>query len=150
MEMSVHNAMRSLRPASVLFTGGAAFYLASDGGDMQVLRKRSEKAREQIDNTMTSTFGEDTLALIREQIDKLKAAVPLYNRVTASTSAPELIEPETEQPPEDMTGESGHASNMEPTRRGSVLCHTCSGPRLWYLADKFRIKRRIGPPRGEE
>lgn len=44
---------------------------------------------------------------------------------------------ETQEAPEEQAAKS--------RQYGSTFCHTCSGPRIWYLADKFRMKRRITP-----
>ncbi len=126
------SAFRALRPLSVIVTGGALLYVASDGGDTEVLRTRVQKLGTRLDESLVQTIGEERYAPVRNAFDTAISYVPEMTKSKPSQAAPE---PEAVQNMgEDTT-----------PQRGSAFCHTCSGPRLWYLADKFRIKRRIGP-----
>ena len=136
------SAFRALRPLSIIVTGGALLYIASDGGDEQVLRTRTRHLATRIDKSLVETVGEERYTSMRSAVDKV------------ISYKPEADKPETEKPvPEPLAVETialQHQQQQQqqkdtPPRRGSAFCHTCSGPRLWYFADKFRIKRRIGP-----
>jgi len=149
MATAPQNVMRTLRQMSLLATGGAAFYMASDGGDLDVFRARTSRARSTLDERLMSTFGIEETNFLREGLDNIYAALPAMPKpkvkVTQTDVDASVDATSMRQVREGNNGDDGY-------NRGGVLCHTCSGPRLWYLADKFRFKRRItpypDPPRG--
>lgn len=132
MATAPQNAMRTLRQLSMLATGGAAFYLVSDGGDLEVLRARSSTARTTLDERLMAVFGVEETNFLREGLDNIYAALPEIPKPKTKPTPMEQVQVQREEEPQVY-------------RKGGVLCHTCSGPRLWYLADKFRFKRRITP-----
>ena len=123
------SAVRALRPLSVIVTGGALLYVASDGGDTEVLRTRAQNISTSLDKSMVQAVGEERFAPVRSAVDK------------AISYIPDVTKDET---PKEVAPSPVFEISAAP-QRTSAFCHTCSGPRLWYLADKFRIKRRIGP-----
>lgn len=139
MATAPQNAMRTLRQLSVLATGGAAYYLASDGGDLDVFRARSSSVRTRLDDQLMATFGAEETSFLREGLDSIYAALP------------EMPKPKVKPTDTNAAVDASSTENLQEQHqkgyRGarSVMCHTCSGPRLWYLADKFRFKRRITP-----
>lgn len=103
-------------------TAGTAYYILSDGGDAAVAQRRVDSA----------------IAVVRDASET--PATPALAK-TDARAAPTSTE----------VGSAGDAQSdvrSAATDEGYRGCHSCSGPRLWFYADKLgvtRLKRRIGP-----
>lgn len=138
---------------SVGVTAGTGYFLLSDGGDSDVAVARVD----------------DALVRAREEMDSLPSVVSgVVSSATGSSSAPanskeelpsasnqlEAAEARSEVVASPKPG-SGRRSRREvespfPPRAevSEDVCHMCSGPRLWFYADKLgatRLKRRFTP-----
>lgn len=149
---------------SALMTVSTIGYLVSSGGDVNKLesnvREAQDKARKE-------------WVLFR---DRLQTARVWMAKVVdgRNPSVDGARERKSEETAEDLLaisdgtlqGDTGGANEdsstdratqkeaAAPQRREPIMqsrspwrnCHTCSGPRFWFFAEKLRLKRRIGPP----
>lgn len=123
--------MGLLRPISVVATGGAAYYMASDGGDADVLRTRTLRLRDRVDKSLTNTLGEGTVETIRENFNKLTMlASPIFGREVADSAGHAAAVAV-------QAGDAGAGAGA-----GGIFCHDCSGSRIRYFAEKFGLWRR--------
>lgn len=143
--MATPGAVRALRAVSVCATGGAALYLLSDGGDPKVLEARTESARAAAQaraETLPAEVSDLYAAAVARLPDVSSIELPSLPSIDLSSmtgranqlpvAVPEVAEP-------------AHNDSPGLQRPSSVFCHTCSGPRIWYLTEKLRFKRRISP-----
>lgn len=138
-KMATPTAVRALRAVSIFATGGAAMYLVSDGGDARVLEERAEAARARAE-TLPDQVGDLYAAAVARLPDVSSIQLPSFD-LSSMTSGMN----QTPAVPASDMAEQTQVESMSTTSGARGVCHTCSGPRIWYLTDKFRIKRRISP-----
>lgn len=141
--MSALNLVRIAVVASLATTGGAIYYRLSNGGDPDVARKKVEENVTKLENEV-SKFGEAGTAFLQ----KLKTMTAGTQHIVSEGSHP--TEPVKAQSIE--TPDSGDETKTisQPLRQineddSRPFCHTCSGPRIWFFAEKLRLKRRFTP-----
>lgn len=131
---------------SAVGTLGTAYYLISDGGDSEAARARLnatvEKAKTAT-QTVTATLKNATDGgavelekLTRKDNDKESGRV-------ASLSEEGIFSPS-----HDSATRSGDGRTRTLPDFQSSVCHHCSGPRIWFFAEKLgvmRLKRRFTP-----
>ncbi len=132
--MATPGAMRGLRALSLCATGAAVLYVLSDGGDVAVLEQRAEAARAR---------AETLPAELKAAYERVVAMIPVPSPAAASVT--ENSEKSSNTEAEAVQRPQAQATQQATERPETPFCHTCTGPRIWYLADKFRFKRRISP-----
>lgn len=136
---------------SATATAGTAYYMLSDGGDPEVAQHRVDKALATVLEPISSG-GAPSSSSIGDD-GKGSTIVPAANGVNAgcrgavATSGKDASE--VSQSGRRRTVISPFPERNLAREESEVGgCHTCSGPRLWFYAEKFgatRIRRRIGP-----
>lgn len=124
--------------ASVITTGAAGYYFLSEGGD-------SEKLQSNLRDTTEKVY--QVLPAATDWAERVANTVLAPQPATLPASVPLAVE---EEVPERQTQEARReASDPEterlPLKQTGAHCHTCSGPRIWFFAEKLRLKRRITP-----
>lgn len=124
---------------SIGATTGAAAYAVSEGDPEKLkawLRTAQDSAGAALGRwqAIASQFLDDTRSTFAS------AAAP------GASDAAEQASSETAAP--DTVSQDAAAHGLLPRsaeRQTGAYCHTCSGPRLWFFAEKLRIKRRFTP-----
>lgn len=124
--------------ASVLMTGGATYYFLSDGGDPHKLEENLSQTSAQLSETSTKIV--EAGAQLKNSVVSWSQSLALSKDnvqegdVEGHSTERDITQLQTdaEQPP-------AHSGYREP------YCHTCSGPRIWFFAEKLRLKRRLTP-----
>jgi hypothetical protein len=131
-------AVSAAMAASAAATAGTAFYMLSDGGDAAVAKRRVDGA----------------LARVLPDRRAAGGTAPASQPDQASDPALDLPQSAAAAAAEMRQRQHQVASPFPPRRdvprdeSAYGACHTCSGPRFWFYADKLgvtRLKRRIGP-----
>lgn len=136
--MSSPTLVRTAVVVSMVTTGGAIYYRLSDGGDPKVAQKKVE---------------ENIIALEGEVAKMGKAGAAFVDKLKALTSnAKEDIQEllDTHKSKDSSVDaiddkDSPVYHEREPQMSTHPFCHTCSGPRIWFFAEKLRLKRRFTP-----
>lgn len=115
---------------SLATTGAAAYYFLSDGGDAAKLHERLRDTRAKLDSTVSSARD---WTISTASAVQAKGAALVADRQNKDTNS---IQNTSNQPE--------HTEDMQQRQTGA-FCHTCSGPRIWFFAEKLRLKRRITP-----
>lgn len=141
--MSTVNLVRVAVVASLATTGGAIYYRLSDGGDPDVARKKVEENVTKLENKVYK-FGEAGTAFLQ----KLKTMTAGVQHIESEGS--HSTEPAKVQSNESSDSENETTTISPPLRQineddSHPFCHTCSGPRIWFFAEKLRLKRRFTP-----
>lgn len=123
---------------SVAMTGAAAYYYLSEGGDPEKLDSNLRDTRAKIDSTVASAraWTEQTAEAVKSHQD----ALPIPSVNAKEQNAVEGRSEGTEAERSERLRKS-----ETPERQTGARCHTCSGPRIWFFAEKLRLKRRITP-----
>ena len=135
--MATPGAVRVAVAASVFFTGGAAYYYLSDGGNPEKLEQNLSDTTAILSQTATKLGDAST---------QLKQTVTTWKESIASgknDENSESISDDSEGNPPEAIAELPTPAEKQPIRDG--FCHTCSGPRIWFFAEKLRLKRRFTP-----
>lgn len=127
-------------------TLGTAYYLLSDGGDPDVARARIDHAIDKAKAATSSNRASDTNSSDSQdkKVDIAQAQRPDMNQWDGST----MLRPDsvlTYSSGCDRSEEGYFENNSDLYNSG---CHHCSGPRIWFFADKLgvtRLKRRFTP-----
>lgn len=119
---------------SIVTTGGAAYYFVSDGGDPKKFEAKMRDARLKINETVAN-------------LDIRRIWPPAASSGKAVDNVAESVSAVADDGPQAGTGqlEERGPRAMQQERQPGAFCHTCSGPRIWFFAEKFRLKRRITP-----
>lgn len=139
--------------ASVGVTAGTAYFLLSDGGDSDVALARVDgavvRAREEIDNLPSIVPGPLNTGSTSSQTPKAKELQPTAVRHDTKVSG---SQGKAVEAPSTRRNAPGEVTAPYPARSGpgpdADTCPSCSGPRLWFYADKLgvtRLKRRFTP-----
>lgn len=150
--MATPRAVKAAMILSVATTGGAMYYFLSEGGDPEKLDDNITNATEKL--TQIGAKVSETSAKLAETTSTFKETVSSWT-VPKEQTEQHLT---TERNPTDLHADTMHnaqkgadnsSTSMEMRFRNNQLsdskCHTCSGPRIWFFAEKLRLKRRITP-----
>lgn len=141
--MSSPGVIRLAIFASVATTGGAIYYGLSDGGNPDRFREKVVQANESL-----ATTAKKVHTCVSTTYDNASSAITTAVEKTTQVSHPKLA---TKEPPatnEQVTPSPQPSCEEIPPQREkprSSFCHTCSGPRIWFFAEKLRLKRRFTP-----
>lgn len=130
--------MRVALIGSLGVTGGGIYFYLSDGGDPKVAQEKMEDARQRViqESEKLHIKGVEGLGQAKEVLENARVKVVETSRSILSKDEEKGLNPD---PAVDQPKES---PAMEPARS---FCHTCSGPRIWFFAEKLRLKRRFTP-----
>lgn len=141
--------LRTAAAVSVATTGAGAYYVLSEGGDAGKVEKNLRDIRTKVESTITaietyvSNLGPPALplnAVAVEASGPKPSDVEPASRADAESSEESLIDGQVTERQEHVTRDT-----QQPERVTGAFCHTCSGPRIWFFAEKFRFKRRVTP-----
>ena len=140
---------------SVAGTTAAALYIASSGGDKDELVVKTDQAISWIRNKGEEARSLDVNAMISDAQARMKS---LSNTLTSTTPMQKEREEAT------IANDKGNKTTLiidkerdlsnphaeTPSKDTRIdFCHTCSGPRIWYFAERLnltpRLKRRFTP-----
>lgn len=141
--MSTVSLFRLAVVASLATTGGAIYYRLSDGGDPEVARKKVEENFNKLENEV-SKFGETGAVFIQ----KLKAMASGTQEIASEDSHSVVAAKAHKNESSDSEGDAPSIPpppSPSPEDASHPFCHTCSGPRIWFFAEKLRLKRRFTP-----
>lgn len=134
--------------ASIITTGAAAYYFLSEGGDPDKLQSNLRDTTNKVNQSLAS--ASDWADRVRSTVTAplqpavVPAAVPIAAEEQRTTH-----HKVQEQVQEKVQDGRDNADNPEKKasapRQTGAHCHTCSGPRIWFFAEKLRLKRRITP-----
>lgn len=143
--------VRTAAAVSIVTTGAAAYYFLSDGGDHEKLEERLRDTRARLDATVTSARNWTTAAAasVRTQL-----ATGHHNGSVKKNDDGRAVGANIERTGE-VHGQNAETAKREQERESERerskgretggYCHTCSGPRIWFFAEKLRLKRRFTP-----
>lgn len=141
--MSTLSLVRVAIVASLATTGGAIYYRLSDGGDPEVARKKVEEKVNKLEREM-SKFSETGVAFVQ----RLKALASDAQKTASGDPQPaENVKSQNNEPFKPQDGDEKTLPPLDHPPEGAAypFCHTCSGPRIWFFAEKLRLKRRFTP-----
>ena len=157
--VSLSTTYRMLSPTTINAAVGGSLvvtlstfgYLVSSGIELSRARgdKGSQVYQERMERAERVSSGD--LKTIEQQQKNVKRSVAVKDREAplALRETPRKIETisKVERVSSDTQSEDADYQSRSPWRN----CHTCSGPRIWFYADRFRrLRRRIGPPAKSE
>jgi hypothetical protein len=157
--------VRTYLGLSAAGTGAAAYYLLSDGGDDAIARSRVNSVLPglPLDRRPPSapavlapapTPGTAAEAAARKASKASAKAASIASEVAISAGAARAGDVASAVDQSDSALRYGHEKtalvlDTAATSPASKVCHSCSGPRLWFFADKLgltpRLKRRFTP-----
>lgn len=131
-------------------TAVAAYYLLSDGGDPSVARSRVDdavsQARDAIPVSTSLQTSEGDAKASSEDVRERATTAGLAQNGEIEPVTSNQVPDRNESPfPRRNTPYSPQDTDLHPAYHG---CHTCSGPRVWFFAEKLgitRLKRRFTP-----
>lgn len=130
--MTSPTAVRAAIALSVAATTGAIYYTVSEGGDSEKFNQWIQDKREVLSNTLQVEN-----ATLLSNLPSTQNSIDNQNSAEESPDASsEVAQPIPIQP--SPTAKIGQ-------RAPGAYCHTCSGPRIWFFAEKLRLKRRFTP-----
>lgn len=127
--------VRAAVAVSLLTTGGTVYYCLSDGGDPDKLDMKLAEISASLAERRERWL--DSGEKVREALSTWMKPTEELNAAVKSNSTTSSAEPNID----DQTV-SSHQQENGNTR---AICHSCSGPRLWFFAEKLRLKRRFTP-----
>lgn len=138
--MTSPGLVRAALAVSTIVTGGTIYYYVSNGGDPKIAQEKMEHARDRlvIECENLHVKGVDGLEQAKDILGK--AGVKANSILSKSSGAITADATSTENENENSKGvQSSSGIGAKP------FCHTCSGPRIWFFAEKLRLKRRLTP-----
>lgn len=152
--MASPGAVRGAVALSFTATTAAALYIVSEGGDPDKLRAWVSERRvaiEQFTLAIQHNFKRfSTAAAISTSANQSLAQDNLSGQVTKDVAPPIATPVNTaamETPAVPLQNSEPSTREISTEHTGPDFCHTCSGPRIWYFAEKLnpRLKRRFTP-----
>lgn len=144
LQMASPAAVQAAITLSVLSTGGAMYYYLSEGGNSEVARDNVIEAKKRL-----LSESERLQAEAAKRIEQTKVAFgKAYER--ALEFAPTVLKDDASNIPKQDKNANKEAGSENAVVRHSEnpdyqFCHTCGGPRIWFFAEKLRLKRRFTP-----
>jgi hypothetical protein len=157
--------LRTYLILSAAGTSAAAYYLLTDGGDERVARARvnavlpgapldpEPATAVSLMATSAPTPGTAAEAAVRsaaraaEKAEKGAAAVAALTAAAAAVATADGSQEHGSNAGSSIAGTAKELAASDSS--ASRLCHSCSGPRLWFFADRLgitpRLKRRFTP-----
>lgn len=132
---------------SVITTGGAMYYYVTDGGDVEVAREQIDMVKERLvsGSERLRTESANSFAYIKDVFERTRETVSKASHGAFSNKNIQLSENGDFTRTESGDGASTEVENKPRMVKERPLCHTCSGPRIWFFAEKLRLKRRFTP-----
>lgn len=151
--MTTPRAVRAAVGLSVVTTGAAAYYMLSDGGDQETLNSRITETGAKLAET-GSKIADASNKLAERGVERgteLKGKLHSWTQsaMKEGTTQENLQRNSAEESIASTNAEDG-TNNADRQTSGTLekkgtYCHTCSGPRIWFFAEKLRLKRRFTP-----
>lgn len=148
--MSTPGIVRMAIAVSLCTTGGAIYYKLSEGGDPGIAQERLSDAKERL-ATDVERMASDMESTVNTTFERLKTVTETVTSSISKASDPAPTTTGTETVSPTVTSEHDKppvSENDEINMRDAAArpyCHTCSGPRIWFFAEKLRLKRRFTP-----
>lgn len=146
--MATPRFVQAAAAVSILTTGAAAYYFLSDGGDRDKLDERLRNTRSKLDTTVTSARNWTAATAATVQTQVISSIHNRKQRDDEKGSTETRIQPTGEtkgEIVENVRRREERRMGEDNDRRRRGYCHTCSGPRIWFFAEKLRLKRRFTP-----
>lgn len=133
--MASPRTVRFAMTASVATTGAAAYYFLSEGG-----------SPEKLDSNLRNTWANinDTVAAARSLSEATVGSLKATDTAVPAKKEDDIMPGEKSSGAESLERKKNPPTEQQQWQTGAY-CHTCSGPRIWFFAEKLRLKRRITP-----
>lgn len=138
--MASPSLVRTAATVSIITTGAASYYFLSDGGDPEKLDERLRDIRAKLNTTIKSArnWAAAVAGSVQTQVVGGRDDGSLLNGGEGAIGS------NVERMGQVKDGNAEKSMGKQ-ERDTSGYCHTCSGPRIWFFAEKLRLKRRFTP-----
>lgn len=144
--MSSPRVIRTAIAVSLITTGGAIFYKVSEGGSAEITQEKLSDAKVRL-TAQVERLASDVESTTNTTIERLKTASAQAASLISEASNSEASHGEKEEDRATADATTADTPSTKPEQGGGrrPYCHTCSGPRIWFFAEKLRLKRRFTP-----
>jgi hypothetical protein len=135
---------------SAAATAGTAYYMLSDGGDAALAQRRVDTVLARLRPVAPAVAPGAAGAAAAAARPGTSAADAKLASATAPAAGTGAAAPAAASAAQRPRGAASPFPPRSQAGEGEAhgACHTCSGPRLWFYADKLgvtRLRRRFGP-----